>query len=115
MKDIVPYTVEEAKKANDCMTKQEALQKLDSMQCQIIHGSRIFGDIADVIRTTEQLQKELVMVLGQFVDLSVKPARTELRHSCFRCSQCQAWARTPPELCHRVGCVVVRARDLLNK
>lgn len=32
------------------MTRKEAIEKLDQMQSQIIHGSRIFGDIADVIR-----------------------------------------------------------------
>lgn len=32
------------------MTPQEAIERLDKMQSQIIHGSRIFGEIADVIR-----------------------------------------------------------------
>lgn len=32
------------------MTTKDAIEKLDQMQSQIIHGSRIFGDIADVIR-----------------------------------------------------------------
>lgn len=40
------------------MTKQEALEKLDGMQSQIIHGSRIFSDIADVIRQQENVNDE---------------------------------------------------------
>lgn len=35
------------------MTPSEAIQELDAMQRQIIHGSRIFGDIADVIRALQ--------------------------------------------------------------
>lgn len=32
------------------MTPAEAIEKLESMQKQIIHGSNIFGEIADVMR-----------------------------------------------------------------
>jgi hypothetical protein len=32
------------------MNIHEALEKLDSLQAQIIHGGRPFGDIADAIR-----------------------------------------------------------------
>lgn len=38
------------------MTTKEAIEKLDDMQRQIIHGSRTFGDIADVIRNLEAVR-----------------------------------------------------------
>lgn len=38
------------------MTSSEAIQELDAMQRQIIHGSNIFGDIADVIRDLKQVE-----------------------------------------------------------
>ena len=39
-------------------TAKEAIENLDSMQRQIIHGKRTFGDIADVIR---DLQKRVLL------------------------------------------------------
>jgi len=36
------------------VTTKEAIERLDSMQSQIIHGKRIFGDISDVIRLQQK-------------------------------------------------------------
>lgn len=38
------------------MNSQDAIKRLDEMQSQIIHGSNIFGDIADVIRNLEAVR-----------------------------------------------------------
>jgi hypothetical protein len=38
------------------MNSKDAIKRLDEMQSQIIHGSNIFGDIADVIRNLEAVR-----------------------------------------------------------
>ena len=38
------------------MTTEEAIERLDVMQRQILHGSRMFADIADVIRNSEKVR-----------------------------------------------------------
>lgn len=35
------------------MTPKEATEKLEQMQAQVIHGSNLFGDIADLVRKLE--------------------------------------------------------------
>lgn len=50
------------------MTPQIAIEKLDDMQRQIIHGSRIFGDIADVIRNLEAVRLSALMAVGEVIN-----------------------------------------------
>ena len=64
----------------------------------------------------ERIQKEMTEILGQLIDLALKPARGgELMKQGFRCAYCQSFAHTPPELRHFVGCPIPRARNLLLK
>jgi len=64
---------------------------------------------------TEAIQKEMVQLVGQFVDLALKPARSgELMGRGFRCVYCDAFAATPPEIRHKVGCVVAHGQRLLQ-
>lgn len=37
------------------MKTQEAIKRLDEMQRQVVHGSTIFKDIADVIREAKEI------------------------------------------------------------
>ena len=41
------------------MTPGQAIEKLDEMQRQIIHGKRIFGDIADMLRIAERAMNSI--------------------------------------------------------
>jgi len=41
------------------MTTKEAIEKLEKMDAQIIHGSRIFKEIADVIREQDAQYRRL--------------------------------------------------------
>lgn len=49
------------------MTPKIAIEKLDDMQRQIIHGSRIFGDIADVIRNLEAVRLAALKETGKAI------------------------------------------------
>src|SRR5690349_4788907 len=66
------------------MTPQIAIEKLDDMQRQIIHGSRIFGDIADVIRNLEAVRLSALTSVAEVInglpDDSVLNRRAELAH-----------------------------------
>lgn len=50
------------------MNTQEAIEKLDKMQSQIIHGKRIFGDIADVIRASERVRLSALFQIGLAIE-----------------------------------------------
>jgi len=41
------------------MTPRQAIIELDKMQRQIIHGKRIFGDIADMLRIAERAMNSI--------------------------------------------------------
>lgn len=60
------------------MTPNEAIETLDRMQRQIIHGSRIFGDIADVIRNLDSVRVEALKELGTHLELEDRPPETLL-------------------------------------
>lgn len=60
------------------MTTKEAINNLDDMQRQIIHGSRIFADIADVIRNLESVRLEALKEIGTHLELEEHPAETLL-------------------------------------
>lgn len=47
------------------MTTKQAIESLDSMQSQIIHGKRTFGDIADVIRNLEAVRLAALEQVGK--------------------------------------------------
>jgi len=49
------------------MTTKEAIERLESMQSQIIHGNRIFGDIADVIRNLEAVRIAALAEVSQML------------------------------------------------
>lgn len=58
------------------MTPALAIEKLDDMQRQIIHGSRIFGDIAAVIRNLEAVRLEALKEIGTQLELEERPPET---------------------------------------
>lgn len=60
------------------MTTKEAIERLDSMQSQIIHGKRIFGDIAVVIRNLEAVRIEALKEIGTHLELEERPPETLL-------------------------------------
>jgi hypothetical protein len=72
------------------MTTKEAIERLDSMQSQIIHGKRTFGDIADVIRNLEAVRiaalAEVCRITEQISDDSPLCKPTFLAHRILACS-----------------------------
>ena len=61
---------------NTDMTPEEAIDKLDRMQAQVTHGSRVFAEIADVIRNAEEVRK--VALLEVAVTLDQLPNHSQL-------------------------------------
>lgn len=50
------------------MTPEEAIERLDSMQSQIIHGKRIFGDIADIIRNSRVVREACLKEVSEALE-----------------------------------------------
>lgn len=50
------------------MTMQEALEELEAMHRQIIHGPTIFRDIADVIRKQEEVRIAALRAIGTWLN-----------------------------------------------
>lgn len=50
------------------MSPNDAIEKLDEMQSQIIHGSRIFGEIADLIRNSEKVRRAALFHVGLVIE-----------------------------------------------
>lgn len=46
------------------MTTKQAIERLDEMQRQIIHGKRIFGDIADILRDAKKVLDSAGVAVG---------------------------------------------------
>jgi hypothetical protein len=64
---------------------------------------------------TEGVQNEMVQLLKQIVERSLKPTRSGvLLERGFRCVFCEDFGPTPQQLRHRVGCVVAHAQRLLK-
>ena len=60
------------------MTTKEAVERLDEMQSQIIHGKRTFGDIADVILKLELVRLAALKEVAAALDLEERPSESLL-------------------------------------
>lgn len=71
------------------MTPKQAIESLDSMQSQIIHGKRTFGDIADVIRNLEAVRIAALAEVCRVIEETEKsPAISKASLSAHRILAC---------------------------